>query len=88
MHLAIDRAVDLIGACQGGGFFALCSWAQKDGPLLQRFLASHFKQPTALAMRICDEALLRPPFGIVPDVRLDMDGLRTVLGLRAALQGQ
>ena len=108
---SFGRAVDLIGAYQGGGFFALRSWAAKNGPLLERFLAAYIvatrlaldpanraqsieliatrlKQTTALATRTYDEALLQPRFGLVPDARLDLAGLKTVLALRAELQGQ
>lgn len=108
---SFGRAVDLIGAYQGGGFFALRRWTARNGPLLERFLAAYIeatrlaldpanriesieliaarlRQPLALAMRTYDEALLQPRFGLVKDARLDLDGLKTVLGLRAELEGQ
>ena len=108
---SFGRAVDLIGAYQGGGFFALRSWTARNGPLLRSFLAAYIeatrlaldpanrtegvallatklKQAPALAARTYDEALLQPRFGIVPDARLDLAGLKTVLALRAELEGQ
>ena len=51
-------------------------------------LAARLKQPAALATRTYDEALVVPRFGLVPDARLDLEGLRAVLALRAELEGQ
>lgn len=108
---SFGRAVDLVGPYQGGGVFALRSWAAENGALLERFLAAYIestrialdpanraqsieliaarlKQTPALATRTYDEALLQPKFGLVPDARLDLDGLKAVLALRAELEGQ
>ena len=51
-------------------------------------LAARLKQPAALAARTYDEALMQPRFGLVADARLDIEGLETVLALRAELEGQ
>jgi NitT/TauT family transport system substrate-binding protein len=51
-------------------------------------IASRLKQAPALATRTYDEALLQPRFGLVRDARLDVDGLKTVLMLRAEFEGQ
>ena len=51
-------------------------------------LAARLKQPAALAARTYDEALVVPRFGLAPDARLDLEGLRAVLALRAELEGQ
>ena len=108
---SFGRAVDLIGPYQGGGVFALRSWAARNGALLERILAAYIeatrvaldpanraqsidllatrlKQPVALATRTYDEALLQPRFGLVPDARLDLDGVKAVLALRAEFEGQ
>ena len=34
------------------------------------------------------EQLMIPGFGLAPDARFDMDGFRTVLALRAEIEGQ
>jgi ABC-type nitrate/sulfonate/bicarbonate transport system substrate-binding protein len=51
-------------------------------------IAARLKQDPKVAARTYDEALLQPRFGIVPDARLDLDGLRAVLSLRAEIEGQ
>ena len=51
-------------------------------------IASRLQQPLAIATRTYDEALVVPAFGLVPDARLDADGLRSVLALRAEIEGQ
>ena len=51
-------------------------------------IASRLKQPVALATRTYDEALMPPGSGLAPDARLDLAGLRTVLSLRAEIEGQ
>ena len=40
---SFGRAVDLIGPYQGGGFFALHSWAGKNAALLERLLAAYIE---------------------------------------------
>ena len=40
---SFGRAVDLIGPYQGGGVFALRSWATKNAALLERFLAAYIE---------------------------------------------
>jgi ABC-type nitrate/sulfonate/bicarbonate transport system substrate-binding protein len=51
-------------------------------------MVARLKQSPAVVQRTYDEALLQPRFGLVPDARLDIDGLKAVLALRAELQGQ
>lgn len=51
-------------------------------------IATRLKQSPALATRTYDEALLQPRFGLVTDARLDVEGFKAVLSLRAELQGQ
>ena len=51
-------------------------------------IAARLKQSPALAARTYDEALVQPRFGLVPDARLDLDGLKAVLSLRAEIEGQ
>ncbi len=51
-------------------------------------LASRLKQDPRVAARTYDEALIQPRFGLAPDARLDLEGFRAVLGLRAEIEGQ
>lgn len=50
-------------------------------------LVARFKLDAAVAKETLDQ-LMTPGFGLAPDARLDLDGLRTVLALRAEIQGQ
>jgi ABC-type nitrate/sulfonate/bicarbonate transport system substrate-binding protein len=52
-----------------------------------RLLAERLKLDAALAARTY-AALMDPAFGLYPDARLNMDGLRNVLALRAEIEGQ
>ena len=51
-------------------------------------IAARLKQDPKVAARTYDEALLQPRFGIVPDAKLDLEGMRAVLVLRAEIEGQ
>ena len=51
-------------------------------------IAERLKQDPKVAARTYDEALLQPRFGLVPDAKLDLGGLRAVLALRAEIEGQ
>ncbi len=108
---SFGRAIDLLGAYQGGGIFVRRAWARANAALLERFLAAYIeatrmalnpanraqaieliaarlKQDPKIAARTYDEALLQPRFGIVPEAKLDLEGLRAVLALRAEIEGQ
>lgn len=50
-------------------------------------LAKRFKLEPKVAEQTMD-ALLTPSFGMAPDARFDMEGFRTVLALRAEIEGQ
>jgi ABC-type nitrate/sulfonate/bicarbonate transport system substrate-binding protein len=50
-------------------------------------LAKRFKLDAKVAEQTMD-ALLTPGFGLAPDARFDMEGFRTVLALRAEIEGQ
>ena len=50
--------------------------------------ASRLKQDTKVAERTYDEALTQRGFGMVPDIKFDLDGFKAVLALRAEFQGQ
>ena len=51
-------------------------------------IAARLKQDPQVAARTYDEALLQPRFGIVPEAKLDLEGMRAVLVLRAEIEGQ
>ena len=51
-------------------------------------IAARLKQDPQVATRTYDEALLQPRFGIVPEAKLDLEGMRAVLVLRAEIEGQ
>ncbi len=51
-------------------------------------LASRLKQEPQVAARTYDEALTQARFGLVPDIKFDLDGFKSVLALRAEFQGQ
>lgn len=51
-------------------------------------IATRLKQDPKVAARTYDEALLQPRFGIVPEAKLDLEGMRAVLVLRAEIEGQ
>ena len=51
-------------------------------------LASRLKQEPQVAARTYDEALTQARFGLVPDIKFDLEGFKSVLALRAEFQGQ
>ena len=53
-----------------------------------QLIAARLKQDPQVAARTYDEALLQPRFGIVPEAKLDLEGMRAVLVLRAEIEGQ
>jgi NitT/TauT family transport system substrate-binding protein len=55
--------------------------------LAQGMLAARFKLDEAVAKETMDQ-LMTPGLGLEPDASLDMDGMRTVLALRAEMEGQ
>ncbi len=53
----------------------------------QALLATRFKLDDAVAKETMDQ-LMTPGLGLEPDAMLDMDGMHTVLALRAEIEGQ
>lgn len=51
-------------------------------------IAARLKQDPEVAERTYDEALMQPRFGLVPDAKFDLEGFRSVLALRAEIEGQ
>jgi len=107
---SMGRAIDLIGPYQGSSAFAMRAWAQKNGPLLERYIAGYVEAlrwatdpanreaTTAMLaekLKLSSElaakthaALVDPRFGSAPDAKLDVEGLRNVLAIRAEFTGQ
>ena len=63
-------AVDLLGAYQGGGFFALRSWANANGALLQRFLGAYI-EATRMALDPANRIWLAPVGTVARYVRAE-----------------
>ncbi len=107
---SLGLVVTMLGPYQATGGFVLRSWAQANGPTLERYIRGYveaLRWVTASANRDETIALLAerlkldpdiaaatyvqavdPAGGLTPDARLDLEGFRNVLALRAELEGQ
>ena len=107
---SLGRTVDLLGPYQASGAYVMRSWAQQNGPVLERFIAAYVESlrwalraenrmeaAGLLATRLKIEpdvatqtydSLMDPKFGLQTDARLDIEGFRAVLALRAEIEGQ
>jgi ABC-type nitrate/sulfonate/bicarbonate transport system substrate-binding protein len=106
---SLGRTVDMVGPYQANGAFVLRSWAEANGPLLERYIAAYvealrwvrapenraeavamltdkLKLPQAVAARTL-ELLADPSFGFTPDAKLDPEGFRNMLAMRAEVEG-
>jgi len=106
----MGRAVDLVGPYQASSAFAMRAWVEKNGPLLERYIAGYVEAlrwatdpanreaTTALLadkLKLSPElaaktyaALVDPKFGATSDAKVDVEGLRNVLAIRAEFTGQ
>jgi ABC-type nitrate/sulfonate/bicarbonate transport system substrate-binding protein len=106
---SLGRTIDMVGPYQANGTFVLRSWAQANGPLLERYIAAYvealrwvrapenraeavamlvdkLKLPQTVAERTF-ELLVDPSFGFTPDAKLDLEGFRNMLAMRAEVEG-
>ena len=107
---SLGPAVKMIGPYQATGAFVLRSWAQANGPALERYIQAYVEalrwaldpanRDETIAL-LADRLKLAPDVaaatyaqavdpvgGLAPDARLDLEGFRNVLALRAELEGQ
>jgi ABC-type nitrate/sulfonate/bicarbonate transport system substrate-binding protein len=83
---SMGQARSFIGPYQAGSGFVLRSWAKTHPEVLERYLAAYIESQRWTMEALAQ--LLTPGFGMAPDARLDVDGLRKVLALRAEIEGQ
>ena len=106
---SLGRTVDMVGPYQANGTFVLRSWAEANGPVLERYIAAYvealrwarapenraeavamlvdrLKLPQPVAERTF-ELLADPSFGFTPDAKLDPEGFRNMLAMRAEVEG-
>ncbi len=107
---SLGRTVDLLGPYQSSGVFVMRAWALKNGPLLERYLASYVESLRSVfdpanradCLRLLmaqlklspEEAtttydlLLDPKIGYVKDAKLDPEGFKATLALRAEIENK
>ena len=105
---SLGRTTDLLGPYQGAGAYAMRAWAEKNRPLLERYLAAYIEalrwaldpknRTEAVAMLVSNlklppdiaertyALLSEPNFGFAPDARLNLEGFRNMLALRAEVE--